>query len=487
MNDKEKNIKLNMILSAIKSLLSVIFPLITFPYISRVLQVDNIGKINFAASIVSYFQLIARLGINDYAVKEGAKLKGTDKFKPFCNEIFSINIISTVVSYVLLSICIAVSTKLKGYAILLIIQSLTILFTTIGREWLYMIYEDYLYITVRAIVVQILSIVAMFLFVKEPKDYIVYAAISVIASCGANVFNLIKSQKVVPIKIKITSYSKKIIKPILLLFSTTVSVAIFTNLDTTILGIVCSDYNVGIYATSVKIYNILVSVLVSVIFVVLPRMSKLTVNEADKGKLTALARETNDLLVSFVLPIAVGIIVLAPEIITVIAGEAYLDAVVSLRILSCAFFCCTMGTFLGECILLPYNREDVMLYTGIASALMNLVLNILLIPVWKQDAAAFTTLLSQLFGWIVEIWTTRKYLKIDGVMPVYIKSMIGCAVIAVVCIIAKRILDNVVMIVIVSVFVAATLYIVIETLINNMVIRQLVASLYNKLKNRKRA
>lgn len=482
MNSKKKNIKINMVLSTIKSLFSVIFPLITFPYVSRVLKVDNIGKINFAISIIGYFQLIARLGITDFAIKEGAKLKNTDKFKTFCNEIFSINVISSVISYIILIICILFSTKLKGYVILLFIQSVSIIFTTLGREWLYMIDEDYLYITIRTILVQIISIVAMFIFVKEPKDYIIYAVISVGASCGANILNMVKLQKFVPLKFKITSYSKKIIKPILILFASSISVTIFTNLDTTILGITCSDYNVGIYSTSVKIYNILVSVIVSVIYVVLPRMSKLTVKESDRTELTMFAKATNDLLVTFALPIAVGLIFLAPEVITVLAGNSYLDAVVSLRILSMAFFCCVIGTFLGECILLPYNHEKTLLYINIGSAGINLVLNLLLIPIWKQDAAAFTTLISQFCGWMFCVITSRKYLKIEGFASVFSKSVVGCLFIAGTCLVVKNIFTNLFLIIIMSILISAILYFVIEVLVGNIVVRQLILNLYDRFR-----
>jgi len=145
---KNKSIKVNMILNAIKGLMSIFFPLISFPYVSKVLGVDNIGRYNFANSIISYFILLAGLGINTYAIREGARLREKEnEFKQFANEMFSINILSTIISYVLFALLLIIVPKFQCYKTLLIILSLQIIFKTIGIEWIYSIYEDYAYIT----------------------------------------------------------------------------------------------------------------------------------------------------------------------------------------------------------------------------------------------------------------------------------------------------------------------------------------------------
>ena len=155
---KNKSIKVNMILNAIKGLMSIFFPLISFPYVSKVLGVDNIGRYNFANSIISYFVLFAGLGINTYAIREGARLREKEnEFRQFANEMFSINILSTIMSYVLFALLLIIVPKFQEYKTLLIILSLQIIFKTIGIEWIYSIYEDYAYITLRSIVFQVIS------------------------------------------------------------------------------------------------------------------------------------------------------------------------------------------------------------------------------------------------------------------------------------------------------------------------------------------
>ena len=193
---KRKSIAVNAFLNGLRSLLNILFPLITFPYISRKLTVEGIGIYNFSNSIVSYFLMIAALGISNYAIREGAKYRNDkNKIERFSSEVFTINIASTLVAYVLLFLCLIIFSKLHSYILCILIFSLQIFFTTIGTEWIYQIYEDYTYITVRSIIFQIVSIILLFIFVKTPNDYLNYAAITVFSAVGANVLNFIHARQ----------------------------------------------------------------------------------------------------------------------------------------------------------------------------------------------------------------------------------------------------------------------------------------------------
>ena len=186
----KKSLSLNALLNTVKTILGIIFPLITFPYISRVLGVENVGKVNFSSSVVSYFTLIAAFGVSTYAIREGAKIRDNKKeFIDFANQVFTINVLTTVLAYFLLGILIIYSAKIRNYTGLIIILSTAIVFVTIGADWLNTIYEDFGYITVRTLAFQIISLVLMFAFVKESGDYYKYAVITVISSAGGNLCN----------------------------------------------------------------------------------------------------------------------------------------------------------------------------------------------------------------------------------------------------------------------------------------------------------
>ena len=189
---KKTNVNKNTIFNTLKSIFGVIYPLITFPYISRVLMAENVGKINFGNSVVSYFSLIASLGVTTYAVRECSRVRDKkDELKKVSSQIFSINIFSTIIAYLALFITLIVARSLDNYKTLICIQSATILFTTLGADWLNTAMEDFKFIAIRTVGMQIAALVLMFIFVRKPDDYIVYAIISVVASSGANIINVI--------------------------------------------------------------------------------------------------------------------------------------------------------------------------------------------------------------------------------------------------------------------------------------------------------
>lgn len=132
MKKKESNIKINALLNIIKTISSIIFPLITFPYISRILKPENIGKLNFASSFISYFTLIATLGITTYAIRECSSVReNKEKLEKISSQIFSINMCTTIVSYVIMFIVLIYFRQFDCYRTIIIIQSMTIIFTTI--------------------------------------------------------------------------------------------------------------------------------------------------------------------------------------------------------------------------------------------------------------------------------------------------------------------------------------------------------------------
>ena len=166
-----KKMGVNAALNLFKTALSIIFPLITYPYISRILGVENLGKINYTASIVGYFSLVAALGISTYAIREGGRIRSDSKnLSHLGNQIFTINILSTIVSYLLLVLVVCLFIPNREYQILIFIQSLTIVFTTLGVDWINVLFEDFLYITIRSIIIQILSLILMFVLVKTASD-----------------------------------------------------------------------------------------------------------------------------------------------------------------------------------------------------------------------------------------------------------------------------------------------------------------------------
>ena len=194
---KVRSLKFNSVVNLIKTILGIIFPLITFPYASRVLGATGIGKVDYANSISNYFILFASLGIATYTIREGAKVRDDKKkLDQLVTEIFVINSISTVVAYICLFICSSLPV-FKNYQELILLNGTIMIFDLIGVNWLFNIFEDYIYITVRTLAFQIISLVLLFVFVQTPEDYLIYAGLIVFANAGANIFNIFYGRKYV--------------------------------------------------------------------------------------------------------------------------------------------------------------------------------------------------------------------------------------------------------------------------------------------------
>lgn len=422
---KKKSISINAILNVLKTCLSIIFPLITFPYISRVLMPENVGKINFANSINSYFILIAGLGISIYAIREGARIRNNkQEIDIFVSQVFSINIVSTVISYSLLFIMLIYFPILNDYRLLIVIYSIQIIFTTISVEWIYSIFEDYLYITIRTFLVQLISLVLMFLFVKDPNDYVKYVFITVFSSSAMNIFNFLHAKKYCKITFTLHIDWKRHLLPMFVLFFNSIAILIYVESDTTMLGVLWGNYEVGLYSVSVKIYKIVKQASNAIVIVSIPRIAFYLAQEEMEKYYELLNRILKGIIIAC-LPMILILIFYASEIINIVSGSSYLEATTSLRILSLAIIFALIASFMANSVLIPNRKEKVVLIATICSAFANFVLNLILIPIGKQNAAALTTLLAEGITFLICTISLRKELKRITISKTLINSFLS--------------------------------------------------------------
>lgn len=475
------SLKKNAVLNVIKTITTIIFPLITFPYITRVLKAEAIGKINFGNSIISYFSLIAALGISSYAIREGAIFRDKrEKIDKFAGQVFSINIITTVISYAALAVLLLLWPKLYNYRQLIIVQSLIIAFTTIGVDWVYSIYEDYLYITIRSIVVQIISLVLLLSFIRTEQDYIKYALIIVLSTAGANIFNFIHARKYVKLSVSLDVDFKKHLLPMLILFCNTLAITIYVNSDITILGVLKGDYAVGIYSVAVKIYSIIKQIINALVIVTLPRLTSLLSNDR-VDEYNHLLMKIFKALFILLLPSIFGIFLLSREITVIIAGSQYVEGYIALRILSVAIGFSLFASFLTTSVLLPHKKEKYILKATILSALVNLGLNFILVPVLSEKGAALTTVIAELLVLVISIHYAKGDIVFVPLKKTMLSSAVGCFFIAVICIAMKYIISNLMVCVLVSVAGSVIAYSTVLLLFRNELFLEMKNIIFKKL------
>ena len=433
----KKSLSLNAILNAMRSVLNMLFPLITYPYITAVLSVEELGKYNFSLSIVNYFALIAGLGVSSYAIREGARIREDKRaLADFANQMLEINLISMLAAYMLLFCALGIYTALVPYKELILFLSIQMIFTTIGVEWIYSIFEEYQYITIRSILFKVASIILLFVLVRKEGDVFQYAGVVMFATTGSNILDAFFARKYFHFSFVGLKKLKKHICPIMVLFASNVAVMVYVYSDTTMLGLMTDDYTVGIYAVSSKVYSMMKSVLSAILVVSIPRLANLY-GAKKMSEFRDIVQNITDTITLFLIPSVVGLILQSKNIILFISNEKYLQAISSLSILSVALVVCMYGWIFNQCILLPAQKENVILEATIISAVVNVFLNFILINTWKENATAFTTLVAEGIMLCICGWKSREICKVKVFNRNLFTVCIGTIIVAGICFIVK--------------------------------------------------
>ena len=396
-----KSLKLNAFFNVVRNVLRLIFPLITFPYVSRVLMPEGIGKVNFANSIVMYFYTIASLGIGSYGIREAAKIRNDRlALAKFTKEMLSINMVSTLVSYILLAASLVFVKKFESYRILIIVNSSSIILNTIGFEWLYSALEEYGYITLRSIIFQIISLALTFILVRNSDDVVNYALVSVISNVGSNVCNLIHARRYLDLKTKVKLEIKKHLKPIFLLFFSSIAITVFSILDTSMVGFIKDDVEVGYYTSASKIIRMIRDLFPAISTVMFARVSYY-VGTKETQKIKEVTGQIFNLFYALSIPICMGFILLMKPILLLMCGSEFLPAVAVGQVLAPLVILSSISGYLSGAILISFGREKIYMYVEVGAALLDIVLNFAFIPKYGALGAGIATLITELVMFIV--------------------------------------------------------------------------------------
>ena len=404
-----KSLTKNAALNIIKEIVNILFPMITFHYVTTLLGDYNYGKYVFGANIVSYISYIAAAGILRYAVRECAGIRDDrDKVGQLVNEIYTINVFTTIIAFVILAGLLIFWPKLHDYAPVILILSLTVLFATIGVDWVNSAFEDFAFITLRHIICQSLALILVFVLVRDSDDIVGYAAASSFGVVVPNIINRfhIKRKYGFSPKFRPSDKVKKHIKAIAFLFVCTIGTFIYINSDITILGIFYDDNITGYYGVSSRFYLLVKQVINAAFVVFIPRIANELSKDVHKSveKLQRVLRLT----IIAVLPASIGLIMIRKNLILLFSGEEYIRAQSSLLILGVALVPALLANFYINIVMIPLKKEKQVMIATLISAGVNLVLNLILIPFYAEDAAAVTTLIAELVMLGLGIFWTRE-------------------------------------------------------------------------------
>lgn len=395
-------------------LLNVLFPLVTTTYVARVLLAGGVGKVAYAQNIVTYFVVLAALGIPNYGIREIAKVRDSlEQTNKVFSELMTINFVSTsffLIAYVGMILSFPFFHDDNIYLHLAVGGALV--FKFIDIDWFYQGKEEFAFITIRSFFVKILCLIWIFLFVKSVNDVVMFALASVLGVGANNVFNVLHLRKT-GVKFSLRDLNlKKHLKPIFVLFASVIAIELYTMVDTTMIGFICGDSAVGLYANAIKIVRILIGVVSGVSGVLLPRLSyHYARNELDKC--SQLVSKALMVMIFLYIPCQIGLLMDGDVVMPFLFGESFVDGGKTLQIAS--LLICTLGfsNLFGTQVLLTFGQEKKLFLCTIVAAVINLSLNFALIPRFEQNGAAAASVFAELIVTIMTCVFCKKYIAVS--------------------------------------------------------------------------
>ena len=409
---KIRSVKYNFAMNIILKMSSFVFPLISLPYITRTLGAEGNGKVAFASSVITYFSMFAQLGIPTYGIRACAKCRDNkDELTKTVQELLVINFAAVGISYTMLIIGMITIPKLRQEPALMLINSLTIFLNMIGMEWLYQAIEQYRYITIRNIAFKIISIIAMFLLVHSPDDYIIYGTLTVVSAGGSNVLNLWNCRKVLTHKSYRGKYNfRQHLKPTFVFFALSVAVSIYTSMDSVMLGFISSEREVAYYALATKVKMVLATTVSALGPVLLPRMTY-CLNHNQYNKFEEYIKKSLHFVLILAIPIVIFFVIMAPETVDVLGGIDYKEAIPCMQTVTLAVIPLGIGNVACQQILTPLGKERLTMISTIYGACLNFVVNAILIPKNGAVGAAIATVLAESIVMIIQVHYSWKEMK----------------------------------------------------------------------------
>lgn len=405
-----KSVKVNYILNFTNIVLGIIFPLITFPYVTRILSPGGIGQVQFYSSIIEYVTLFTSLGIPLYAVREIAKVRDDAKQRnKLTVEILVLHLLLSFVGYIVIGVLAFTVPRIHENFPLFFILSLAIILNTIGTPWFFQAVEDFTYITIRSLFVRIISLALLFLMVRDAEDLIPYGIVLTCGSAGNNIFNLIRLKKY----ISIDDFRSRIqpfvhIVPTLKVFLLNVTIGIYTQLSAVLLGFLQNNEAVGYYAMPQKIVTVVLTMVTALAGVLLPRLSNY-VGQNNTEQFKLLGNKAISFVLALTLPIAVGMALLAKPITLLMFGDQYLQSYPVLVIWAPIIAIIGLSQVYGKSLLYSTGHEMTMVLCTVFGMIVYLGLGIPGIMKFSIYGAAVASFVTEVAVTISMMYLGRNY------------------------------------------------------------------------------
>ena len=424
--------KKNLAFQVFYQLVTVLTPLITSPYLSRILGPDSLGIFSSTYSYVCYFMLVCKLGVDTYGCREIAKVsddKALTSRKFF--EIYSIQMMASVLSVAVYYIFIAAEGGRLSNGFIMALQGLWIVSALTDINWLLFGMEEFVISTIRNIVIKIVTIVLVFCLVKTPADLDRY----VLIMAGGQIVSMLV---VWPYALKRIRFSRttfrdsfRHLKPMLYFFVPVMAMSVFHIMDKTMLGLMSNDAESGFYYNVDRLGNIAIGVSLGINTVMLPRITN-SIAGGEK-RISDTLDKSYELVVSSSIAISVGLSAIGPLFVPVFFGQAFLPCVELVDIFAVALVCKSISSCICNQCLIPMGKEKYYVRAVVIGAVINLVCNWFLIREYAAKGATIGTVIAEAVVLAIVIFRSREGSNIRKLVLDFLRySAIGAIMFAVV-------------------------------------------------------
>lgn len=427
-----KSIKKNYIYNLLYQVLAIIIPIITIPYVSRVLGARNIGIYGYTLSISAYFILLGSLGISLYGQREIAyvmnnKKKNSKKFwEIFILRLFTMSIAAIVFYFVFIR-------SHRTYYMYFQILLLEILGNTLDISWFFQGLEEFGKTVSRNLIVKLVSLICIFLFVKTKNDLYIYFVIYVLSVLLGNLSLWLYMPKYVE-RVNLKSLNVlEHLKPAIALFIPQAAIQIYTILDRTMIGVIISEKaEVGFYTQGEKIIKLLLTIITAMGAVMLPRIAN-RFAEKDNKAIKAYIYKSFNLVFVLAFPLMFGLISVSKAFVPIFFGPGYDKVVPIMMLLAPIIVLIGMSNVIGMQYLLPTKRQKEFTISVICGAITNFTINLFLIRRYGAVGAAISTLIAEFIVTSIQIIFVRDTFSLRRIISIMKPYLFAGACMFIVC------------------------------------------------------
>ena len=396
---KKSKVLYNFFFSSLSTFLNMVVPLLTYPYIARILGPANMGKLGVAASLTNYFIVAASLGLPVYGMREIARTRSDRKtMGNTASELFIISLFSSAISTIVYTIIIYVVPQYRNDFGLFIIFGATIITSTLFIEWFFQGIEQFRYIGLRNVFIKAAFVICLFLMVKKENDYKIYALLFIGSSFIAMVVNVLSATRYVRFSFKRLNLFRHV-EPMIVFAILSFLITAYTNLDFLFLGLFSDNVQAGFYNISIRLARMIITFIATLSTVLMPKLAASADTRPEEFR--SILRWSADLIVLFALPAGAGLFAVSGDLAVVFAGKAFAASASSLRITAFLVPVVALSNFLQMQILIPQKKEKKMLISFFTGLFVTGAAMALLVPRTGQIGAAWGMLAGELSVLIV--------------------------------------------------------------------------------------